>query len=203
MKKLEIRDKFKSLSKFGRMLALTGTISASAICFSGCGEKKEASLEKDGKILQLLRLSSRKNCAWRVGYFTLKEDNLHFVDAFERQDINLSYLLTMSDNMELSYCNYASICNTDTLLSYKINETDFEVIINNLEKNSAKSISFYSCKDEVALKNIKDSSYEDIIKNTSLEKVNRKNTKYEEIIIHTFLLFHFLAFSLLLPKSFH
>ncbi len=190
MKKLEIRDKFKSLSKFGRMLALTGTISASAICFSGCGleditsiftgEKKEVSLEEEGKVLQLLRLSSGKTCAFKVGYFTVKEDNLHFVDAFENEDTNLSYLLTISDNMELSYCDYANICNTDVLLSYKVNESQSEDIINNLEENSAKSISSkseYSCKDKVSLKNIKDSSYEDIVKNTSLEKAPQKKKK--------------------------
>ncbi len=182
MKKLEIRDKFKSLSRFGRMLALTGTISASAICFSGCGSKEiGASLEKDGQRLQLLRLTSGYSCAWKVGYFSVKEDDLYFVNAFEeKEETNLSYLSKISDEMEISYCDYANMCNTDLLLSYKISESQSEDIIKNVENKYDEVItsnSKYSCRDEVTLKKIKDDSYEDIIKNTKLEKAPQKKKK--------------------------
>lgn len=198
MKKLEISNTFKKLSKFGKMLALAGTISTSAICFSGCSlddvvetfqgkkdEKDTAALEEKGQILQLLRLSSGKSCAWKVGYFSLDEEDLHFIDAFENDDTNLSYLLTISDGMKISYCDYANICNTDILLSYKITKEQSDDILSNLKDNTATSItpkSEYSCKEEVTLKSIKDSSYEDIVKNTniknmSLEKAPQKKKK--------------------------
>lgn len=193
MKKLEIGNTFKKVCKFGKILALAGTISTSAIYFSGCSfddvvenfqgkkdEKDTATLEEKGKILQLLRLSSGKSYAWKVGYFSLDEKDLHFIDAFEKDDTNLSYLLTISDEVKINYCDYANICNTDILLSYKITKKQSDDILINLENNTAISIisnSEYSCKEEVTLKSIKDSSYEDIIKNTSLEKAPQKKKK--------------------------
>lgn len=193
MKKLEINDTIKVFGKGARKLALIGTISASTIFFSGCGlddvtsvfqgkegDEDVAFLEKDGQILQLLRLSSGKTCAWKVGYFSLEDENLHFHDAFEDEDTNLSYLLTLSDNMKIDFCDYANICNTEVLLSCKVSKVQSDDILSNLAENEINGVepsSEYSCKELVELFSIKDYSYDDIIKNSSVEKVTQKKKK--------------------------
>lgn len=187
MKNLEIGDTFKNLGKYGRMFALAATIGATTICFSGCGNEKDnvAALEKDGQILQLLRLSSGKSCTWKVGYFELNEGDLHFKNAFKKdEDTNLSYLLTISDGVKMDFCDYASLCNTDILLSYQVTKTQSDDILDSFEKNNVdekntfdyiNSNSKYSSKEDVNLKNISiNSSYEAIIEITSLKKATQE-----------------------------
>lgn len=199
MKNLKIGKAFKKLGNFGRMFALAGTIGATSICFTGCGavdtftswvqgdksddDKDSAVLEEKGKKLQLLRLSSGKSCALKVGYFSLDKEtgDLHFVEAYEeKDDTNLSYLLTISDNMDIKYCDFAYLCNTDILLSYKIHKSESDDILSKLDANTPTSItssSDYSSKEEVALKNVRESSYDEIIENTSLTKASEKKKK--------------------------
>lgn len=167
-------DKIKEVLKKGKKLVICGSLVAACSVpithFNALQDEQViettatcdfAPFEQDGKKLQYVVLNHTGIYEYKLGYLDYSHHSLILDVAFTDEQIDLSYLVSISNNTSIYLCDAIDCCEESVAISGGVSKDQAHTF--NGFSSSLKSVDYM----------IRNGNYEDVLNNASLDTIKR------------------------------